>query len=112
MGMAFVLSPAAAESAEDMTDEQVAEAREEALAKLEKPLEKMKVKELLALMEERGVECQKCQGAEKSHIVTQAREAIHLPKVDKKEKEKKEEEPLAVMTDEEVAAAREEALAK
>jgi len=31
----------------------------------------MKVKELLALMEERGVECSQCQGAEKSHIVSQ-----------------------------------------
>jgi len=74
----------------NMTDAQVAEAREEALAKLEKPLEKMKVKELLALMEERGVECQKCQGAEKSHIVSQVKGVMHLAKVDKKAKAKKE----------------------
>ena len=45
--------------------------RDEALSKLEKPLEKMKIKELMALLEERGLECKDCQGAEKSVIVGQ-----------------------------------------
>ena len=55
-----------------MTEEQVAAAREEALAKLDKPLEKMKIGELMALLKERGVECRDCQIAEKSHIIAQA----------------------------------------
>jgi hypothetical protein len=54
-----------------MTEEQVAAAREEALAKLDKPLEKMKIGELMALLKERGVECKDCRGAEKSVIVKQ-----------------------------------------
>jgi hypothetical protein len=54
-----------------MTEEQVAAAREEALAKLDKPLEKMKIGELMALLKERGVECKDCRGAEKSVIVNQ-----------------------------------------
>jgi hypothetical protein len=61
----------AAEPSVAMTEEQVAAARDEALSKLEKPLEKMKIKELMALLEERGLECKDCQGAEKSVIVGQ-----------------------------------------
>ena len=61
----------AAEPSVEMTEEQVAAARDEALSKLEKPLEKMKIKELMALLEERSVECKDCQGAEKSVIVGQ-----------------------------------------
>jgi hypothetical protein len=60
------------EPADEMTEEQVAAAREEALAKLDKPLEKMKIGELMALLKERGVECKDCQIAEKSHIIAQA----------------------------------------
>ena len=58
-------------ASEEMTEEQVAEARDKALASLEKPLEKMKIKELLTLLSERGVTCKNCKGAEKSHIVAQ-----------------------------------------
>jgi len=80
--------------AAEMTDEEVTAAREEALAKLEKPLEKTSVKELLAMLKERGVECKDCKGAEKGHIVAQVKAAIHLSKkkVQKKKKEKKEKE--------------------
>ena len=60
------------EPAVEMTEEQVAAAREEALAKLDKPLEKMKIGELMELLKERGVECKDCQIAEKSHIIAQA----------------------------------------
>ena len=49
----------------------MAAAREEALAKLDKPLEKMKIGELMALLKERGVECKDCRGAEKAVIVNQ-----------------------------------------
>ena len=59
------------EPAVEMTEEQVAAAREEALAKLDKPLEKMKIGELMALLKERGVECKDCRGAEKAVIVNQ-----------------------------------------
>ena len=70
--LALLLQLAAgAASASEMTEEQVAAARDEALSKLEKPLEKMKIKELMALLEERGLECKDCQGAEKSVIVGQ-----------------------------------------
>ncbi len=58
-------------AADEMTEEQVAAAREEALAKLDKPVEKMKISELMALLKERGLECKDCQGAEKSVIVKQ-----------------------------------------
>ena len=58
-------------AADEMTEEQVAVAREEALAKLDKPLEKMKIGELMALLKERGLECKDCRGAEKSVIVKQ-----------------------------------------
>ena len=59
------------EEVEEMTEEQIAAAREEALGKLDKPLEKMKIKELLALLSERGVECKDCNGAEKGEVVKQ-----------------------------------------
>jgi len=51
--------------------------REEALSKLEKPLEKMKAKELKALLTERGVTCTAC--SEKDQLVAFVRENIHLP---------------------------------
>ena len=79
-----------AHAAVEMTEEEVAAAREEALGKLETPLEKMKIKDLLKLLEERGVECKNCKGAEKAHIVSQVREAIHLPKKSKGSKKKSE----------------------
>jgi len=74
---------AASAAAADMTEEQRAAAREEVLAKLETPLEKMKIKQLLGLLEERGRPCLKCKGAEKSHIVSQvcntlATRALHI----------------------------------
>ena len=69
---------AASAAAADMTEEQRAAAREEVLAKLETPLEKMKIKQLLGLLEERGRPCLKCKGAEKSHIVSQvSRKVAH-----------------------------------
>ena len=77
------------ESSEEMPEEAIAAAREAALEKLGKPLEKMKIKELLALLTERGVECKNCRGAEKSHIIGQVRDAIHLPKNTKKAEDKK-----------------------
>ena len=58
-------------AADEMTEEQVAAAREEALSKLDKPVEKMKISELMALLKERGLECKDCRGAEKSVIVKQ-----------------------------------------
>ena len=73
----------------EMTEEDIAAKREAALEKLGKPLEKMKIKELLALLTERGVECKNCRGAEKSHIIGQVRDAIHLPKNTKKAEDKK-----------------------
>jgi hypothetical protein len=66
--LAAMLHPA---RCEEMTEEQIASAREEALGKLDKPLEKMKIKELLALLSERGVECKDCNGAEKGEVVKQ-----------------------------------------
>jgi hypothetical protein len=71
--MAMILLAAMLLSArcEEMTEEQIASAREEALVKLDKPLEKMKTKELLALLSERGVECKDCNGAEKGEVVKQ-----------------------------------------
>ena len=76
--MAMILLAAMLLSArcEEMTEEQIASAREEALVKrllqgLDKPLEKMKIKELLALLSERGVECKDCNGAEKGEVVKQ-----------------------------------------
>jgi hypothetical protein len=117
-----------------MSEEEVLEAREQALGKLDKPLEKMKIGELMALLKERGVACKNCKGAEKSHIVAQVREAIHLPKKeqgagkeknskgkkmeaedaeDAEEKGQAEKTKAATeMSEEEVAAAREEALGK
>jgi hypothetical protein len=59
------------EEVEEMTEEQIASAREEALGKLDKPLEKMKIKELLALLSERGVACKDCNGAEKGEVIKQ-----------------------------------------
>jgi hypothetical protein len=56
---------------EEMTEEQIAAAREEALCMLDKPLEKMKMKELLELLSERGVECKDCHGAKKGEVVQQ-----------------------------------------
>ena len=71
--MAMILLAATLLSArcEEMTEEQIASAREEALVKLDKPLEKMKTKELLALLSERGVECKDCNGAEKGEVIKQ-----------------------------------------
>jgi uncharacterized protein YgbK (DUF1537 family) len=46
---------------EEMTEEQIAAAREEALCMLDKPLEKMKMKELL----------EDCHGAKKGEVVQQ-----------------------------------------
>ena len=66
----------AQEAAVEMTEDEVTAAREEALGKLETPLEKMKIKDLLKLLEERNVECKNCKGAEKSHIVAQVREGL------------------------------------
>jgi len=51
--------------------------REAALAKLETPLEKMKIKDLKQLLQERGVTCTAC--SEKSQLVSSVRENIHLP---------------------------------
>merc|ERR1711939_273705 len=62
----------------DLRDESdVEKMREEALSKLEKPLEKMKAKELKALLTERGVTCTAC--SEKDQLVAFVRENIHLP---------------------------------
>ena len=68
---------------DEMTEEQIAAAREDALGKLDKPLEKMRIKELLALMSERGVTCKNCKGAEKSEIIQQVKASLHLPKKEK-----------------------------
>merc|ERR1719163_1988145 len=132
-----VLTSATAVDESDGASQDVGAAREAALAALDKPLEKMRVGELMALMEERGVPCKDCQGAEKSVVVAQARDCIHLPKIDKKSPGGKaskggsrtgqaqaqakhdataEEQPVpnteAEMTEEDIAAKREAALEK
>ena len=61
-----VLTSATAVDESDGASQDVGAAREAALAALDKPLEKMRVGELMALMEERDVPCKDCQGAEKS----------------------------------------------
>eukprot|EP00960_Hanusia_phi_P047586 758473-Hanusia_phi.AAC.5 len=53
----------------EMSESEIEKAREAALKALDKPLEKMRAKELLVLLKERGVECKECRGAEKSFLV-------------------------------------------
>eukprot|EP01116_Phalansterium_solitarium_P015250 TRINITY_DN3356_c0_g1_i1.p2 TRINITY_DN3356_c0_g1~~TRINITY_DN3356_c0_g1_i1.p2 ORF type:complete len:165 (-),score=47.22 TRINITY_DN3356_c0_g1_i1:65-559(-) len=45
------------------------------------PLEKMKIKELRKMLEERGVECHGCK--EKSDLVERVKETMHLPILEK-----------------------------
>eukprot|EP00282_Hemiselmis_andersenii_P014798 CAMPEP_0114118718 /NCGR_PEP_ID=MMETSP0043_2-20121206/5729_1 /TAXON_ID=464988 /ORGANISM="Hemiselmis andersenii, Strain CCMP644" /LENGTH=172 /DNA_ID=CAMNT_0001211221 /DNA_START=46 /DNA_END=564 /DNA_ORIENTATION=- len=59
------------------SEEDVEKLRSEAIAALEKPLEKMKVKELKALLQDRGVVCNAC--AEKDQLLKTVRESMHLP---------------------------------
>lgn len=59
------------------SEEDVSKIREEELAKLEKPLEKMKVKELKQILTDRGVVCTAC--SEKEQLIKTVRESIHLP---------------------------------
>lgn len=49
-------------------------------------LEKMKIKELRRLLEERGVDCIGC--SEKAHLIEKVRESLHLPILSNDEKEK------------------------
>mmetsp|Transcript_24807 Transcript_24807/g.38961 ORF Transcript_24807/g.38961 Transcript_24807/m.38961 type:complete len:182 (+) Transcript_24807:36-581(+) len=80
------------------SDDDIAKLREEALAKLETPLEKMKVKELKHLLTERGVTCTAC--SEKAQLVQTVKDNIHLPV--KPETLKKMQAPPKQVEDEEM----------
>eukprot|EP00287_Rhodomonas_sp_CCMP768_P007009 CAMPEP_0196724884 /NCGR_PEP_ID=MMETSP1091-20130531/6601_1 /TAXON_ID=302021 /ORGANISM="Rhodomonas sp., Strain CCMP768" /LENGTH=155 /DNA_ID=CAMNT_0042067079 /DNA_START=77 /DNA_END=544 /DNA_ORIENTATION=+ len=79
-------------------EQDVEKIREEVLAKLEKPLEKMKVKELKQLLTERGVTCTAC--SEKDQLVKTVHDSLHLPV--KKENLQKVKMPSQTVEDDEM----------